>query len=57
MKKAKENDILTDGKRTWKIVYWSGDKIALPLQKKSFELWADCEMEKIAIIPGLRIKR
>jgi hypothetical protein len=56
MKKAKVNDLLTDGKRKWQVISWGRDsKIAVPLTRKSFELWANCELEKVAVIPGLRI--
>jgi hypothetical protein len=54
---AKVGDRLTDGKRRWKIINWEGDMIAIPLTKNSFELWANCQLEKTAVLPGLRILR
>ena len=55
--KAKKGDRLTDGTRTWKVIIWDGGKLAIPLRpkKNNFELWGDCKLEQVAIIPGLRI--
>ena len=55
MKKARKGDLLTDEKRVWKVENWGGTRIAVPCEAKSFELWATGRMEKIAIIPRLRI--
>ena len=54
---AKEGDILTDGKRKWRVVDDGSYKIALPLKytRGTFELWSEGGMEKYAVLPGLRI--
>ena len=58
MRKATVGDILTDGKREWKVVEFEG-LVGVPTRytKNSFEIWADCALEKVAIIPNLRIKK
>ena len=63
LKKAKLNDILTDGKRYWKVIDTNYDyhiTVATPVtktgkpSKNGFELWSS-GIEKVAVIPGLRV--
>ena len=64
LKKAKHGDVLTDGKRYWLMdKLRNNEKVAMPIKSKidrsydhqGFELWEECTLEKIAIIPGLKI--
>jgi len=58
LKTTKAGDILTNGKLRWIVkIDETGEKIAFPLTKKSFELWENCTFEKVAVIPGLRIMK
>jgi len=63
LNEAKPGDSLTDGVRIWYVEdnKYEG-KIAVPVSKsgktypkKGFELWSDCELERVAVIPNLRI--
>lgn len=55
---AKVGDVLTDGKRKWKIVEFDDILIGMPMKKGkgSFEIWAT-GLEEHAILPGLRIEK
>lgn len=64
LKKAKDGDILTNGKLFWLMHRRpNSELIATPIKSKtnwdyndkSFELWEECAIEKTAVIPGLRI--
>ncbi len=64
LKKAKDMDYLQAGKRFWKVEKRKGfDTVAMPIKniddwrspKNGFELWQDCEMEKVVVIPNLKI--
>lgn len=54
---AKVGAKLTDGKRKWVVMKYGGSKIAVPTpyNKGTFELWADCGLEKLVVLPGLRV--
>lgn len=62
LKNTKKGDILTDGKRYWKVVdtNFDGCVVASPAKKngepsnKGFELWSS-GIENVAIIPGLKV--
>jgi hypothetical protein len=63
LKKAKLNDILTNGKQYWKVIDTNYDSyivIASPVtktgkrSKSGFELWSS-GIENVAVIPNLRI--
>ena len=61
LKKCKLNDILTDGKRYWKVIDENFDHlvVACPIKKdgspnkKGFEIWSG-GLEQVAVIPGLK---
>lgn len=61
LKKCKLNDVLTDGKRYWKVTHENFDYcvVASPINKngtpskRGFEIWSS-GIEQVAIIPNLR---
>ena len=59
---AKLGDVVTDGKRSWKVVDvdFDGAVVARPVnfpkKESPFELWS-LGVESIAKIPGLKIKK
>ena len=57
LKEGSVGDVLSDGKRKWKIVtldFDDGCVVAIPIKNCDFELWS-YGVESVAIIPDLKI--